>query len=115
MCVWELLPKNSNLKEIKTTACVCERFVKKKEKLIFSLSPRPIYLTGRIWCLNLVYPAACTITRILRTAHARILSGRDLIVILRRRANEHPFVHQANPDKWVQINADERRRGVKAK
>lgn len=114
--MWELLPKNSNLKEIKTTACVCERFVKKKkkkEKLIFSLSPRPIYLTGRIWCLNLVYPAACTITRILRTA--RILSERDLIVILRRRANEHPFVHQANPDKWVQINAGERRRGVKAK
>lgn len=55
--------------------------------------------------------------RILRTSTPANSAGRecDLIVILRRRANEYPFVHPANPDKWVQINADERRRGVKAK
>lgn len=91
---------------------------KKKEGHSSSLSPHDSHLFNRTHLVShLVHPAACTIMRILRTSTPANSAGRecDLIVILRRRANEYPFVHPANPDKWVQINADERRRGVKAK
>lgn len=83
---------------------------KKKRTLLLSLSPHDSHLFNRTHLVShLVYPAACTIMRILRASTRANFVGSecDLIVILRRRANEHPFVYPANPDKWVQINADE--------